>query len=123
MTTEQEKAARYDLRQRGLELKKHLATLKGQRDRFTDAWQELSGALRNLDSNIFKISDGQIIAACPRPSERLLPGHMPTMDKIAAVPVGYFDVEALTELLTDLEKTKQSLADVSQQCRDMGDPL
>ena len=66
MTVEQEKAARYDLRQRGLELKRHLATLRSQRDRFIGAWHEVGEALRNSDYNTLKVSDGEIIAVHPR---------------------------------------------------------
>lgn len=123
MTEEQEKIARYDLRQRGKELQRRLATVKAQLDQYASAWRQLSDTFRNADHDTFESTSGEVRVSRPDSTVRLLPGQQPVVRKIAAVPLSYFDAEGLVQLLSDLEQTKQTLASVRRQCEEMGDPL
>ena len=114
VTEEQEKLARYDARQRGLELQKHLATLKGQIARNKDAWKKLGDALDAVNYHTFKVENGEIC---------VLTREGATMRKATAIALSHFDPESLTRFLADLEETKQALEAISKQCREMGDPL
>ena len=126
MTELQENALRYETRKRGKELKAHIATLKAQMNRFDAAWQELGETFRNhlnVDKYTFRVVGGEIHVLCPAPVERPLHGQSPTINRIATASLSYFDPEALTEMLSDLERTKQEYAAVKKQCDEMGDPL
>ncbi len=126
MTDQEEKALRYETRERGLKLKAHIATLKAQMHNFNAAWQELGKTFSdylNVDRYTFSVVGREISVSCPAPDKHLLPGQSPTINRVATVSLGYFDPEALTEMLSDLERTKQEYAAVKKQCEDMGNPL
>jgi hypothetical protein len=125
VTEEQEKIKRYDTRQKGLELKKHLATLKSELHDYFQAWSNLGRTFEGADLNTFswEPQSGYIRVARPDPKQPVLPGRRQPVNEIACVGMRYFYSDGLEKLLADLEKTKVDLKIVSQQCDDMGDPL
>jgi signal recognition particle subunit SEC65 len=125
VTDEQEKAKRYDMRQKGRELQKHLATLKSELRDYSQAWSSLGGAFNDADYNKFSWEEqsGCIRVARPDPKQPVLPGRKQPMNEIACVGMRYFYGDGLEKLLADLEKTKAELKTVRDQCEAMGDPL
>ncbi|HKT89784.1 MAG TPA: hypothetical protein VJQ59_15170, partial [Candidatus Sulfotelmatobacter sp.] len=57
---EEEKARRYDFRQKGKATQQHLATLEGELKHFAAAWYDLAQYGRNPESVTFTVTDDQI---------------------------------------------------------------
>ena len=122
VTDEQEKARRYDLRQKGLELKKHLATLNNEMKDHAVAWKKL-GDTFSASSYTFKVESDQVRVTYPDPNDHPLPGRARAVNTVTSVSAAYFNSESLDKLFRDLEETKKALDEVKQHCKDMGDPL
>ena len=125
MTEDQEKIKRYDTRQKGLELKKHLATLKSELLDYSQAWSNLGRTFDGADINTFswETQSGCIRVSRPDPKQPVLPGRRQPVNEIACVGMRYFHSDDLEKLFADLENTKNELSRVSKQCEEMGDPL
>lgn len=125
VTDEAIKVRRYDTRQRGLELKKQVATIDSELKEFADAWRKMADTLRDSSYNTFRIMDDERVEV-RRPiseverSRGFATGKIRT---IAAVELKYFDRAELVKLLEDLEDAKRELRQISEQCAAMGDPL
>jgi hypothetical protein len=125
MTTEQEKLRRYDTRQKGLELKKRLATIDAELRDYAAAWSKLSEMFDRDISKTFTVDDALNVIRVSRPdqSKKSLPGRSAAVNILAEVGRGYFDSDRLESLLADLENTKKEWADISKLCEAMGDPI
>jgi hypothetical protein len=115
MTDQQEKIARYDTRQRGLELQKHLATLKGEIRRYAENLAAFAEPLRSCEFNTFDVGETAIRVFHQQEGGR--------MGQTFSILLPLLRSEHITTLLTDLELTKKELAEISKLCREMGDPL
>jgi hypothetical protein len=126
VTDEQEKAKRYDTRQRGLELKRHLATLRAELRDYSKAWSDLGTTFDNDDSKqfVFDRREGVIkVLRADLPQQPLRRGGQQGMNEVARVGIRYFTGDSLETLLSDIEATKKELQEVSRECAAMGDPL
>lgn len=125
MTVEQEKIRRYDTRQKGLELKKRLATIHAELRDYSAAWSQLREMFDGDASKTFTVDTTYDVIRVSRPdqSKKTLPGQPPAVNILAEVGRVYFDRESLENLLSDLERTKKELAEVSKLCEEMGDPI
>jgi hypothetical protein len=120
LTEESEKAARYDIRQRGLALKRHLAALESKMKEYSDHWRELGTFFSNGAYNTFQIVGGKIEVVRTDPRSHQIPSALCT---VASVSLSYFDKEDIARLISDLEDTKRDLEGVKKRCEAMGDPL
>lgn len=123
MTEEAEKARRYDMRQRGRELKAHLATLEHELHEHSKAWKELSETFGNWQHLTFRTDEEKIDVVRPVQNECVLPGRQPTMNKVCSVPLLYFNGESMKRLLSDLEQAKKEREAIGKQLAELGDPL
>jgi len=130
MTAIEEKAQRYDKRQRGIELKKRVATLGNRLQDYGKAWQRLATTFRDYDyPNAFAIEVdnlGSREIRVKRPqidSFSHLPGHVQPIQIIAAVGISWFNPDDLEKLLLELEEAKAELAAIREFCQKVGDPL
>ena len=120
VTEEQEKAKRYDTRQRGLELKKHLATLNAELRDYSKAWADLGTLFDGDTSKTFKCDRSQGVITVVRtdlPNQPLRRGGQEAMNEVARVAMRYFTGDSLETLFADLEKTKKELQEVSRSAR------
>src|ERR1700733_7425927 len=106
MTEQEEKALRYDRRQRGIELKKSLATT-GERIKFlTNEWQTLANNLRDYAYMVFRVEGTSIKVLNRKPDEILRAGQIsgmrsgpiPSFQEIASVSLASFDSADLVQL-------------------------
>ncbi len=121
-TDEAEKVRRYDMRQKGLQLKAHLATLEAELQEYSVAWGNLSSRFSEYQHDTFRVTGDTIEVVRPVINDRPLPGHAPKINKICSVPAWRFPEQFVT-LLADLELAKQEFADISRQLKEQGDPL
>ena len=121
MTEQEEKALRYDKRQRGIELKKRIAVVGASLADLAGEWQKLGSALRDVDANHFVTEKDAIEVIKEQPSYR--PGPSTEFQSIASVRISSFDSEKLLALLKDLQEAKIELREIRRFCKEMGDPL
>ena len=131
MTETEEKAQRYEKRQRGIELKRRLATLGDRLQDYPREWNKL-GALfseyARLDITFSVEADqfGSPEVRVKKPKAdglSHLPGHVAPLQTIVAVNLSYLDPSVLGTLLKDIEEAKAELAAIRKFCVQIGDPL
>lgn len=123
MTEMEEKAYRYEMRQRGLELKRRLATLGCKLQEFKAAWRSIGDSLIDYENNRFIVGEGRIRVLRLPPDAPIPPDQHSLDNSIASNSLSYFDLERLTSLLRDLDKTKQELHEAQTFCSKIGDPI
>jgi hypothetical protein len=130
MTDQEEKVLRYDKRQRGLELKKRIATFGEQLKLYAAEWRKLGDLLPEYDRFVFR-ADGESISVLNRKQEQnvkpinipgIRPGQ-PSYHELANVKLHWFDFNPLVQLLSELEAAKEELAGIREFCLKVGDPL
>jgi hypothetical protein len=131
MTDTEEKAQRYEKRQRGIELKKRLDTLG---DRLQDHANEWSKLGRHF-SEYARPDTTFVVEADQFGSRELrvkrahddgfshLPAHVSPLRTVVAVSLTYFDPSGLETLFRDIEEAKAELAAIRKFCVKIGDPL
>jgi hypothetical protein len=131
MTAIEEMARRYGKRQRGIELKKRLATLEDSLQDYPRVWSRIGAAVAQYGQ------PGVVICVEADQSESTqlsvkkpkldgpdhLYGHVSPMQTIATALVSYFNIGALIELVREIEETKSELAAIREFCQRIDDPL
>ena len=124
MTEQAEKILRYEKRQRGLELKKHLATVAAKLGEYSHRWRELGDTFKDCERNSYVIGEDTITVRREPPSYmRDMPRSVPSPALVVSVALSWLDVDELTLLLRDLEETKRELQEIEKFCAEIGDPL
>ena len=131
MTSIEEKAHRHDKRQRGIELKKRLATLEDSLQDYPRAWNRVGlvfaqygrpGVVICVEADEFGSRELRVKKPKPDGLDHLY-GHVAPMQTLAASPVSYFDVARIVELVREIEDAKTELAAIRTFCAQLGDPL
>ena len=109
MTESEEKSVRIYARERGLELKAHIATLKFQLGEMARAWREVGDALRNPEAKVYSQGEDYVGIWYPQACH--------------SVKLTNFSGASLQDILNDLFRSENDFIEVKKQCDDMGDPL
>jgi hypothetical protein len=126
MTDQEEKALRYDKRQRGIELKKRVATIGERLREYADEWSKLGRTFTNYDTHTFRGHNDSILMLNQKPNESWRPTSKPGQPieyEVANVNISWLDSAALIQLMKELEDAKQELAGIREFCQKIGDPL
>jgi hypothetical protein len=115
LTTLEEKAHRYEKRERGLELRKKLATLDSMMRDYSRGWSELARAFEKRDDLLFRTNQDGITA-----SYRSFVGRDTVF---ASAEKKHFDYDKIVELLIDREALQRELAEIKKYFDELGDPL
>lgn len=115
MTTVEEKAHRYEKRERGIELRKRLATFQSKMRDYSRHWSDLGRAFEKSDSLSFRVEEDEIKAI-----QRSFIGHEQIY---AAVEVKYFQSEEIVNMLEEFESIKRELDEIRKYLVQIGDPL
>lgn len=131
MTTVEEKVHRYEKRQRGIELKRRLATLGDRLNDHAREWGKLSATFTKYADTSVKFSvesdqfgDREVRVQRPKADGlQHLPGRILPLETITVMSLAYLNPEGLAALLQEIEDTKQELTTIRKFCEEINDPL
>jgi hypothetical protein len=131
MTDMEEKAQRYEKRQRGIELKKRLATLGDRLQDHANEWNKLGKLFSEYahPDITFAVEPDQFglrefrVKKVHDDGFSHLPAHVSPLRTIVAVSLTYFDPSGLETLFRDIEEAKAELTAIRKFCAKIGDPL